>query len=75
MDAVSKSTLNPNVNVNAITIRSGIVSDAVIVATKKHKRDLIVMGSHGRNAIKRLLLGSETHQGLTHSHIPVLVLR
>jgi nucleotide-binding universal stress UspA family protein len=75
VDAVSRSTLNPSVNVNAITIRSGIVNNAVIVASKKHKRDLIVMGSHGRKAIKRLLLGSETHQVLTHSHIPVLVLR
>ncbi len=63
MDAVSKSTLNPNVNVNAITIRSGIVSDSVIVSSKKHKRDLIVMGSHGRKAIKRLLLSSETLTG------------
>jgi nucleotide-binding universal stress UspA family protein len=36
---------------------------------------LIVMASHGRKAIKRMLLGSETLTVLTHSHIPVLVLR
>ncbi|HZY40376.1 MAG TPA: universal stress protein, partial [Anaerolineae bacterium] len=50
-------------------------SDAVIAAAKKQKCDLIVMASHGRRGIKRLLLGSETQQVLTHSHIPVLVLR
>ena len=33
------------------------------------------MASHGRKGIKRLLLGSETQHVLTHSHIPVLVLR
>lgn len=37
--------------------------------------DLIVMASHGRRGIKGLLLGSETHKVLTHSTVPVLVLR
>ena len=59
----------------AVTVRSDLVSDAIISAAKKHKADLIVMASHGRRGIKRLLLGSETQLVLTHSHIPVLVLR
>ena len=41
----------------------------------KHKADLIVMASHGRRGLKRLLLGSETLNVLTHSAVPVLVLR
>ena len=52
-----------------------LVAEAVISAAKKHKCDLIVMASHGRKGLKRLLLGSETQHVLTHSHIPVLVLR
>jgi nucleotide-binding universal stress UspA family protein len=47
----------------------------VISAAKKHKCDLIVMASHGRKGIKRILLGSETQHVLTHSKLPVLVLR
>jgi nucleotide-binding universal stress UspA family protein len=47
----------------------------LIAAAKKHKADLIVMASHGRRGIKRLLLGSETQQVLTHANVPVLVLR
>ncbi len=43
--------------------------------TTKAKTDLIVMASHGRSGIKRLLLGSETQHVLTHGKIPVLVLR
>ncbi len=39
-----------------------------------HKCDLIVMASHGRRGLKRLLLGSATQHVLTHSHLPVLVL-
>ena len=75
VDAVQQAALVKGVRVKAITVKSDFVSEAVIAAAKKHKCDLIVMASHGRRGIKRLLLGSETQQVLTHSHIPVLVLR
>jgi nucleotide-binding universal stress UspA family protein len=73
--AVEKTAKAKAVPAKAITVKSDVVSDAIIAAAKKHKADLIVMASHGRKGIKRLLLGSETQQVLTHSHIPVLVLR
>ena len=63
------------VTVKAVVAKSDLIAEAVIAAAKKHKCDLIVMASHGRKGIKRLLLGSETQHVLTHSHIPVLVLR
>jgi nucleotide-binding universal stress UspA family protein len=37
--------------------------------------DVIVMASHGRSGLEGLLLGSETVKVLTHSKIPVLVVR
>lgn len=73
--AVQKTALAKGLKAKAVVVRSDIVSDAIIAAAKKHKADLVVMASHGRKGIKRLLLGSETQQVLTHSHIPVLVLR
>jgi len=49
---------------------------AVIVETaEKRGCDLIMMASHGRRGVQALLLGSETTKVLTHSKIPVLVLR
>jgi nucleotide-binding universal stress UspA family protein len=75
VDAVKKSAAAKGVTVKAVTVKSDVVSDALISAAKKHKVDLIVMASHGRKGIKRLLLGSETQQVLTHSTVPVLVLR
>ena len=75
VDAVAKSGNAKGVTVKAITSKSDLVSDAIIAAAKKHKCDLIVMASHGRNGVKRLLLGSETQLVLTHSTVPVLVLR
>jgi nucleotide-binding universal stress UspA family protein len=75
VDAVKKAALIKGVTTKAVTVKSDIVSEAIIAAAKKHKCDLIVMASHGRRGIKRLLLGSETQHVLTHSHVPVLVLR
>jgi len=75
VDAVVKSAKSKNVLAKGITAKSDVVSDAIIAAAKKQDADLIVMASHGRKGIKRLLLGSETQQVLTHSHVPVLVLR
>ena len=72
---VEKSAQARSVNVKSLVVKSDVVSDAIMAAAKKNKADLIVMASHGRKGIKRLLLGSETLQVLTHSHIPVLVLR
>ena len=37
--------------------------------------ELICMASHGRGGLSALLLGSETQKVLTHSHLPVLVVR
>ena len=75
VDAVVKSAKAKNVVAKGVTAKSDVVSDAIIAAAKKQNADLIVMASHGRKVIKRLLLGSETQQVLTHSHVPVLVLR
>ena len=75
VDAVQEAALAKGVRTQAITVKSDLVSDAIITAASQHQCDLIVMASHGRRGIKRLLLGSETQQVLTHAAIPVLVLR
>lgn len=75
VEAVKKSGEAKGLKVKAVVAKSDVISDALIAAAKKHKADLIVMASHGRKGVKRLLLGSETQQVLTHSEIPVLVLR
>jgi nucleotide-binding universal stress UspA family protein len=75
VDAVKKAADAKGVKSKAVVVKSDVVSDALLAAAKKHQCDLIVMASHGRKGIKRLLLGSETQHVLTHSSIPVLVLR
>ncbi len=48
---------------------------AIIDAAKERGCDLIVMASHGRRGVAAIVLGSETVKVLTHSAIPVLVVR
>jgi nucleotide-binding universal stress UspA family protein len=49
--------------------------EAILEQAKVHSCDLLVMASHGRRGVSALLLGSETQKVLTHSTLPVLVVR
>ena len=48
---------------------------ASLTLLKKHDCDLIVMASHGRRGLGRMLLGSQTTEVLGFATLPVLVLR
>jgi nucleotide-binding universal stress UspA family protein len=76
VDAVRSAAIARGVrSAQAIVMKSNQVAEAIIATAKNQQCDLIVMASHGRRSLARLLMGSETLHVLTHSHIPVLVLR
>jgi len=50
------------------------LAEGILDGAKKAKADVIVMASHKRTGIKGVLLGSETHEVIVHSKLPVLVL-
>jgi nucleotide-binding universal stress UspA family protein len=49
--------------------------EAIIDHAKRMECDLLVMASHGRRGVSALLLGSETQKVLTHTKVPVLIVR
>ncbi len=49
--------------------------EAIVAAAQRSRCDLIVMASHGRRGVARLVLGSQTQQVLNHTSICVLVVR
>ncbi len=49
--------------------------EAILDGAKQKGCDLVVMASHGRRGMAALLIGSETSRVLTHSHLPVLVVK
>ena len=48
---------------------------AIIATASKRHCDLVVMASHGRRGLDRLLLGSQTSEVLVGSPVPVLVVK
>ena len=75
LNAVKALGAADGVTVKVVVAKSELIAETLIAAATKNNCDLIVMASHGRKGLKRVLLGSETQHVLTHSHIPVLVLR
>ena len=63
------------VECNAVSVTGDTPYESIIKQAKKNKCDLIMMASHGRKGLSSLLLGSETAKVLTHSTVPVLVVR
>jgi nucleotide-binding universal stress UspA family protein len=49
--------------------------EAIVEAAKVYGCDAIIMGSHGRTGLSRLIHGSQTIDVLTHSDLPTLVVR
>ena len=75
VDAVQQEGETRGVRVKPLVVQSDLVAESIMSAVQKHACDLVVMASHGRKGIQRVLLGSETQHVLTHSTVPVLVLR
>ncbi|MGC8562732.1 MAG: universal stress protein [Thermoplasmata archaeon] len=51
------------------------VAESLLSESKKIKPDLIVMGSRGLGGFKSLLLGSVSSAVVTHSTVPVLIIK
>jgi nucleotide-binding universal stress UspA family protein len=50
-------------------------AEGILATAKARDCDLIVMASHGRRGLSRMLLGSQANRVVTHSALPVLVCR
>jgi nucleotide-binding universal stress UspA family protein len=53
----------------------GAAADAIVREAKKQRADLIVLGTHGRRGVRRMVLGSDAEQVVRTSSVPVLLVR
>jgi nucleotide-binding universal stress UspA family protein len=56
-------------------LRVGYPFDEIVLMANHFNVDLIIIGSHGRGAISRLLLGSTAERVVEHALCPVLVVK
>lgn len=73
--AVTEAAAAAGVTCDAFTVEAVHPWEAILDQVKTSGCDLIVMASHGRRGVSALLLGSETSKVLTHSELPVLVVK
>lgn len=53
----------------------GRPQDAIVTCAEESDADIVVVGSHGRQGISRVLLGSVAEEVVRHSPVPVMVVR
>ena len=65
------------VNAEAVQVesRGRPVSDVILADARRSRSDVIVMGTHGRRGLNRLLLGSDAERVLREAPVPVLLTR
>jgi len=73
--AVTKTATQTGVECDTVATTRAQPYEAIISIAAQRNCDLIVMASHGRSGMRALLIGSETQKILTHSQIPVLIVR
>lgn len=54
---------------------AGPAAQSILREATKWRADLIVMGTHGRRGIRRLVLGSDAEQVVRLAKVPVLLVR
>ncbi len=54
---------------------TGPAADLIVRQAKKWRADLIVIGTHGRRGVRRLVMGSDAEQIVRSSPVPVLLVR
>jgi len=60
---------------DTLHVKDRFPAEGIVETAKQLGCDLIVMASHGRRGIKRMLLGSQANQVVTLSEVPVLICR
>ena len=75
VSALTKRAKADGVECDGLVVVGDNPYEEIINSARDRKCDLIMMASHGRKGLDAVLLGSETVKVLTHSKIPVLVVR
>lgn len=75
LDKAKQAAETVGVEVAVHHMKAQRASDGILALAEDSQADLIVMGSHGRRGLGRLLLGSQASEVLSRTKSPVLIVR
>jgi len=75
LDAVSQAAAQAGVSCSTRTMAEVPAAEAIVQAAQDEGCDLICMASHGQSGFSGAFLGSNATKVLTHTSLPVFVLR
>jgi len=74
LEALVNKIKRAKVKVTGLLLK-GTAHDQIVRAAKNRRADMIVIGTHGRTGISKLLMGSVAGRVIAHASCPVLTVR
>jgi nucleotide-binding universal stress UspA family protein len=75
VDAIGRIAARLGVPFTSVVSTDHPPHEGIAKVAKKHRCDVIVMATHGRSGLNKLMMGSVAQKVLMHSKLPVLVYR
>ncbi|WP_374574427.1 universal stress protein [Acinetobacter sp.] len=75
LEDIKQSFIRDGIEVDVKLIHGVSPSEGIIQVADEVSADLIIMGSHGRTGLQKVMLGSVAQNVLTQSPIPVLIVK
>jgi nucleotide-binding universal stress UspA family protein len=75
LERAGRAAKSKGVSYDLLHVQDRHPAEGIVAAATEKGCDLIVMASHGRRGITRMLLGSQANEVLTHSKVPALIVR
>ncbi len=74
LEELARKEFPPAVRVR-VEVRTGVPYDQIAIAARKLKSDVIIIATHGRTGLSRVLMGSTAERVVRHAPCPVLTVR
>jgi len=77
LEKAARIALASGLKSESVLVRSRVqtVAHVIVAQARKHRADIIVIGTHGRRGLRRLLLGSDAESVVREATTPVLLVR
>jgi nucleotide-binding universal stress UspA family protein len=75
LSAVTDTAKKMDLSLSTVHVKNQFPAEGILATAKDNGCDLVIMASHGRRGLAKLLLGSEATKVLTLGALPVLICR